>query len=213
MEQTDKAKTRRTQAERRATTRQALLDATVELIIEIGYAATTTTLVSKRAGVSQGALFNHFETKSALVAAATEQLFERLITDFRDAFVDMPEGDERVVWAVRKLWEVFQAPELRAAYALYTAAAADAELAKAIRPVVERHNRNVDDIAATLFPEIAESPELFALLDIVVFSMQGVMFESAAYANPERQQRMLAQLENLGRLAIAIAPKKSQHSG
>ena len=81
---------RRTQAERRETTRQALLEATIASLVEAGYARTTTTEVVRRAGVSQGALFNHFPTKSALVAAAAEQLFADLVSVFEDAFTGAP---------------------------------------------------------------------------------------------------------------------------
>jgi AcrR family transcriptional regulator len=205
-------KVRRTQSERRAGTRQALLDATVELLIEQGYAGTTTTLVTRRAGVSQGALFNHFENKAALVATAAEQLFARLIDDFRSAFGVMPESEDRVVLAIRRLWEVFQTPQLHAAYALYAAAAADVELALALRPVVQQHTRHVDQAAMALFPEVAEGPELRALLDIVVFSMQGVSLEAPVLADPQRHLAMLAQLEVLGRFALAVAPKKTHSS-
>ena len=51
--------TRRTQAERTATTRAALLAATVDVLVERGYRATTTQDVARRAGVSYGALLHH----------------------------------------------------------------------------------------------------------------------------------------------------------
>ena len=43
--------------------RARLLEATVELLVERGYAGTSTTLVSERAGVSRGAQLHHFPTK------------------------------------------------------------------------------------------------------------------------------------------------------
>jgi AcrR family transcriptional regulator len=46
---------RRTQAMRTEETRAALLDATIELLGEVGYAALTTREVAARAGVSRGA--------------------------------------------------------------------------------------------------------------------------------------------------------------
>ena len=46
---------RRTQAERRETTRTKLLDAAVECLTERGYAATSVVDVQQRAGVSRGA--------------------------------------------------------------------------------------------------------------------------------------------------------------
>src|SRR3569832_837711 len=64
----------RTQAMRRAETRTRLLDATVECLIELGYAGTTTPIECERAGRSRGALLHHFPTKTELVIAAVTHL-------------------------------------------------------------------------------------------------------------------------------------------
>src|SRR5262249_15711172 len=125
---------RRTQAERRASTRRALLDATIASLVETGYARTTTTEVLKRAGVSQGALFKPFPPTSALVAAAAEQLFEDLVGAFEHAFATSTErtSEPPIVVALRRLWDVFCRDELRAVYRLYAEASADPELLAAL---------------------------------------------------------------------------------
>jgi len=58
------ARPRRGQEERRASTRARLLDATVECLVDHGYAATTTTVIAERAGVSRGAQLHHYPTMS-----------------------------------------------------------------------------------------------------------------------------------------------------
>ena len=63
-----KPRRRRTQQERRAATRAALLDATIECLVEYGYAGVTTTKIVEHAGVSRGAQVHHFPTKAQLVA-------------------------------------------------------------------------------------------------------------------------------------------------
>ena len=65
---------RRTQAERSARTQAALLDATVESLIELGYGRTTTTEIAHRAGLSLGALLHHYPTKTDLLVAAAMAL-------------------------------------------------------------------------------------------------------------------------------------------
>ncbi len=58
---------RRTQAERRAATHTALLDAAIDCLVEYGYAKTTTRRIAERAGVTPGALQHHFASKAALL--------------------------------------------------------------------------------------------------------------------------------------------------
>src|SRR5687768_1186586 len=109
---------RRTQAERREATRQKLLDATVALLVEAGYARTTTIAVAQRAGTSQGALFKHFPTRGALLGAAVESLFPRLISEYRSVLSRVPPQGDRAGAAVELLWAVYQRPELQAAVEL-----------------------------------------------------------------------------------------------
>ena len=67
----------RTQEERSATTRAALLDSTIDCLIAYGYAGTTTARVAERAGVTRGAQMHHFGQKAPLVVAALLHLAER----------------------------------------------------------------------------------------------------------------------------------------
>lgn len=71
---------RRTQEQRSAETRKRLLDATIDLLIERGYARLTTADIAKRAGVSSGARVHHFRTKEDLVVAANKELYENAVS-------------------------------------------------------------------------------------------------------------------------------------
>lgn len=71
---------RRTQEERSAETRGRLLEATIDLLIERGYARLTTADIAKRAGVSNGARVHHFRTKEDLVVAANAELYEKAVS-------------------------------------------------------------------------------------------------------------------------------------
>jgi AcrR family transcriptional regulator len=70
---------RRTQADRSATTRAALVRAARELFAEQGFAATGRDEIAARAGVTRGALYHHFESKTALAAAVVAELEDELV--------------------------------------------------------------------------------------------------------------------------------------
>ncbi|CAN5525239.1 TetR/AcrR family transcriptional regulator [soil metagenome] len=63
---------RRTQAERRATTRAALIDAARALFAERGFAGTGREEIVERAGVTRGAMYHHFGSKEQLFRAVYE---------------------------------------------------------------------------------------------------------------------------------------------
>src|SRR4051794_696858 len=67
------ARPRRSQAERRADSRQRLLDAALACLAEAGYARTTFAAVLARAGLSNGAMWRHFPSKAQLFLAAVAE--------------------------------------------------------------------------------------------------------------------------------------------
>ena len=74
-------KPRRTQAERRAETKRALLAAARALIVEKGYAETGTPEIVKAANVTRGALYHHFSDKADLMRALVRQEAEAIAND------------------------------------------------------------------------------------------------------------------------------------
>ena len=143
---------RRTQAERSATTRAALLDATVECLVEAGYSATTTTEVTRRAGVSLGALLHHFPTKANLLAAAIAHVLELRQADFRKAMSDVEMGADRLDAAIDQLWAAMSGPAFVAWVELWIAARTDPELAVAVRAMEAEFHRSSQEIFRDLFP-------------------------------------------------------------
>ena len=69
---------RRTQAERSATTRAALLAAGRELFGDRGFAASGREEIVRRAGVTRGALYHHFADKEDLMRAVLHDLSREL---------------------------------------------------------------------------------------------------------------------------------------
>jgi AcrR family transcriptional regulator len=78
-EATIATRTRRTQADRSAATTAALTKAARELFAEQGFSATSRDQIARRAGVTRGALYHHFESKAALAAAVVAELEDELV--------------------------------------------------------------------------------------------------------------------------------------
>ena len=70
----------RTQTERRAATRAALIEAARPLFAERGYAHVGTEEIVRAAGVTRGALYHHFDGKDGLFTAVFEAVEAELLT-------------------------------------------------------------------------------------------------------------------------------------
>lgn len=85
--------------------KEKLLDASLSLIREQGFAATTVDALCGRAGVTKGAFFHHFESKDALGVAAVEHWSRTTGALFRAApYHEAPDalGRVRAYLALRK---------------------------------------------------------------------------------------------------------------
>jgi AcrR family transcriptional regulator len=165
---------RRTQAERRATTRGALVQATVDCLVELGYAGTTTNEVQQRAGVSRGALTHHFASKSDLLLAAMDHLYDDFSASILAAAATLPTGPERIRPTIQLLWERFNGPLFSAAMELWVAARTDPELRSALLPHERRLGHELRKLAIEVFGEsAARHPSAEAVYEILLTSMRG----------------------------------------
>src|SRR3712207_1144155 len=129
--------TRVPQAERRARTQARLLDAAVECVADLGYAATTTIDVARRAGVSRGAQQHHFRTKAELVAAAIDHAFTKRLALFKAAATAADLQGDPVATTVDIIWSMFEEPVALAWVELTIASRTDRDLHRRIAAVSE----------------------------------------------------------------------------
>lgn len=142
--------TRVPQEERTRAMRARLLEATVDCLVEAGFARTSTTLVSQRAGVSRGAQLHHFPTKNALVLAAVEHLTEVRGAELAAAAADLPRGAHHTRAVLRMLGDHFASPVFTAALELWVAARTDPTLLEAVGPLEQRLGRETHRLTVDL---------------------------------------------------------------
>ena len=113
-------RTRRTQQERRAASRTALLDAAVDCLAEDGYASLTTRRVAERAGVSQGTQMHYFPTKTQFLTEAIRHVAQRIASEAlaRTEERELDEGQRRRA-ILDELWRIHKGPVFQAAMELW----------------------------------------------------------------------------------------------
>jgi AcrR family transcriptional regulator len=167
---------RRTQAERRATTRAALLDAALATLIEDGYAGMTTRKVAERAGVSQGTQMHYFPTRARFVAEAVRHLAFKLAAELREEQDTLrPRSDrKRLELMLDQTWEMHTGPVFTATMELWVAARTDPEIREAMDEVARDVTRMIATGASELFPELMARPRAGEVLDMGLAIMRGL---------------------------------------
>jgi AcrR family transcriptional regulator len=166
---------RRTQAERRATTRAALLDAALDCLVEDGYAGLTTRKVAERAGVSQGTQMHYFPTRARFVAEAVRHLAFKLASELREQDTMHPRSDRRrLELLLDHAWEIHTGPVFQATMELWVAARTDPEIREAMGEVARDVTRLIATGASELFPELMSRPGAGEVLDMGLAIMRGL---------------------------------------
>jgi AcrR family transcriptional regulator len=187
---------RRTQAERRASTRGLLLQATTDCLVEMGYAGTTTSEIESRAGVSRGARLHHFPTKAALLAAAVAHIYSRASDNYAGAMERMGDNAGDFQTGYRLLWQSYCEPVHAAVLEIYMAARTDPELRAALQKISRGALQSTRNRANKLFPDLA-TRDARGLLECVQASMLGLSLRHMVYGENIAEEKALDQLERM----------------
>jgi AcrR family transcriptional regulator len=200
-----RARAHRTQAERREQTRTALLDATIDCLVEIGYARTSVQEICARAGVSKGAVQHHFSAKAELMAAAVAHLTTRLRNQLTVSLDTLPNGADGIPTAIDLVWEGYSGTLSKAVTELWVAARTDPELRAAIRPVDRALGRatmeHITAVAGDLPRERAEM-----LFWLTVNLTRGLALDAELGGDPQRRKQLLEEWKR-----IAVTFYRSDH--
>ena len=107
---------RRSHAERTAETRAKILAAVVDAIAEVGFHRTTAVEITRRAGVTWGAVQHHFGGKDQLLLAVLADSFERFADRLARITVDGTSVSARAALFVDLAWEHFRGRHYRATF-------------------------------------------------------------------------------------------------
>jgi AcrR family transcriptional regulator len=199
---------RRTQEERSASTRARLLEATLDSLVDRGYARTTTVEVAERAGVSRGAQLHHYPTKAELVIAAVEHLFEVRDREFREAMARLPAGADRGAAAIQHLWSIVSGRTFYAWLELTVAARTDPDLRQRMSELSRRTGENVEHTFKDVFPApAAPGPFHAAAPHFAIALMQGLALDQVVAPDESMVERMLEILRLLSVLALPPSPR------
>ncbi|MDX1497331.1 MAG: TetR/AcrR family transcriptional regulator [Salinisphaeraceae bacterium] len=183
---------RRTQAQRSDAMRQRLLNATLDCLVEDGYANTTLSGIVRRAGVSRGAQVHHYPNKQALMADAAEHLLRRSYKELGELLLSVANEEDRLEALAQSVWEhMFANPLFRAYSELLVASQRDPELSDAMRKLMSRFNRVFEPASTHYFERIPGAPVPMAVFGQLSAICSGIAIHTHLLEDPDFVKRQL----------------------
>lgn len=186
------ARISRTQAERRRATQEKVLEATIDALLEVGYAKLTATEVAARAGVSRGAQSHYFRGKVDLILKAARYEMDkatagahrvaeraRRSADPIDAFIDDMEA-------------FFFAPSYQAMIELVVASRTDPEIARDYIPITQEYRDILNGLWLDVFRKAGIADDKASnFLHFTLYIMRGMAAMAPIKGHREMRKPLL----------------------
>ena len=162
-------------AARSRATQQHILDAAVEVLIELGYSGASTLKIQERAGVSRGRLVHQYPHRDALLVAAVQHIAEARVGDSRGEREWPSDPRDRLSAAVDAMWANYRQGYFWAATELWLASRHNPKLAETLAPKEQALGKVIREATDKMFgAELSVHPRYPALREILNTSMRGV---------------------------------------
>lgn len=168
---------RRTQAQRNAETRAALVEAAHDLFGSEGYEHVSTTEIVSKAGVTRGALYHHFEDKRGLFEAVFESVEAEATRTAASAALHASSAREAAIAGARSYLEFCRAPDVRRILFVDSRAVIDDAR---LREITEKHG---GALIRALIAEMIEQRQIKdRSIEMLAAVISGILIEGATYA-------------------------------
>ncbi|RDB47937.1 TetR/AcrR family transcriptional regulator [Tsukamurella tyrosinosolvens] len=187
---------RRTQKERTEATRTALLEATVDCLIDHGYAGTSTNRVVERAGLTRGALAHHFPTRDALIVAAVEHVVRQQISVMREMVLGLPaEMPLTATMVLDVMWAGNQTATSAAGIELWVAGRTNRAVSAHSNLLRDRIAEAAAEVIAAL-PGVSDPQRLTSVIVTCQDAIRGLVVTALGDPDTERTEQKWHQLRD-----------------
>jgi AcrR family transcriptional regulator len=197
----------RTQQQRRQATVACLLDASIATIVEVGYARASASAITKRAKLSEGALFRHFETMGDFMAATAREAARRQLDLFTARVAEIPVEAPALEAVLTILRDITGNSTNAVLFELMIAGRTDEKLRATLQGVLAEYFAKIYDAGRAL-PDTDHIPEgsFATLVAIITNTFEGAAIVRAVLPQPHIEAQRIPLL-----IALLSAARPAPH--
>lgn len=170
---------------------ESILEATIQVLLNVGKKQLTTTRVAHRAGVSVGTLYQYFPNKSALLQGALRRHLESVAGAMEKACQEERYSPlSQMVTRVVNTFLEAKMKDLKTSVALYSVSS-DVEGWKIAHQIGERVNKRIVSMLETAREPLQKDPQLIA--SMIQAAMSGVSRKLLESSSPEKHYDLYRQ--------------------
>lgn len=191
----------RTQQQRREDTIARLLGASIDTIVEVGYARASAKGIARCARVSDGALFRHFPTMGDLMAATAQEAGRRQLEVAAKRVAEIPSDKPAIEEVLAIIRDLTANSTNTVIYELMVAARTDDKLRDTLREVMAAYTAKIYE-AARAVPSAGEieafgEENFAALVAVLINTFDGAAMFRHVLTHPEIEARRIPVLMSL----------------
>jgi AcrR family transcriptional regulator len=166
---------------RSAASVEAILKATIQVLLKVGKESLTTTRVAARAGVSVGTLYQYFPNKSALLRAALQRHMDEIGSVLQTVCREQTGSSlEKMATALVTSFLDAKMKDAKTSVVLYSVSS-DLDGARISREMSLKANRAIVAMLASAKNELTTDPEVVSsMLEAAMAGVSRRLFESAS---------------------------------
>lgn len=189
---------RRTQEERSEETKGRLIQATIELLIERGYARLTVADIARRAGVSNGARVHHFRTREDLVVAANRRIYDDAVSLGTLRSKNASRSKDPVKDCFDDLISLYFGRFFVGSLDAVVAARTDKRLAHRIHPIVAHYHSAIRQVWTRAFAEAGwDRGDAEGVYDVILHTVRGMALTSVRQPVPRVNTRVVKRVRRI----------------
>ena len=185
--------TKRTNEQRSAETRSALVNAAIDCIWNFGYQKATVTAITRRANNTSGAIQHHFGSKDELILATLDQLLEELKETFNSAANIEGPLPLKCQKLVKSLWDNFYGrPRYMVTWQIFSGSQSNKELHSKVLAHRTKSIAECEKIWRTVFPtSLGNQNRSMDVLHFMLSFMRGAVHYDEINGSSELVSRQL----------------------
>lgn len=162
-----------------------LIQATIDCIVNLSYAKTTTVQIVEFAGLTRGALQHHYDSREDLILATWTEVHARFLARFDATSETSAKLEDRVNQMVEKVWDLYISPEYLVATEIRLGTRADIDFSKQLQEALINFNIAYEEKWQSAFDGLASPEKIEQAKRVIGGALRGLAIQRVSERDKE----------------------------